>query len=89
MKVRSPLTPSVAKNISAKVRSIVTPQKHLVGLSQDVYEDYEDEELAQYAEEFTKRELEEAADEYFDLSDWDGIDDAALVAVLEDQEMQM
>jgi hypothetical protein len=46
--------------------------------------------LAQYAEEFNKRELEEAADEYFELSDWDGIDDAALAAVLmEDQGMQM
>ena len=89
LKVRSPLTPSVAKDISAEVRSTVPSQKHLVGLPQDVYEDYEDEELAQYAEEFTQRELEEAVDEYFDLSDWDGIDDATFAAALEDQEMEM
>lgn len=45
--------------------------------------------MAQYAEEFTKGELDEAVDEYFDLSDWDGIDDAAFAAALGDQEMQM
>ena len=57
---------------------------------QDIPEDPDDDdELAQYAEEFTKGELDEAVDEYFDLSDWDEIDDAAFAAVLEDQEMQM
>jgi hypothetical protein len=45
--------------------------------------------LAQYAEEFTKGELEEAVDDYFHFSDWDGIDDAAIAAALENQEMQM
>ena len=67
----------------------VSPQKDLVNPPQDIPEDFEDEELAQYAEEFTKGELDEAADEYFDLSDWDGIDDATFAAALEDQEMQM
>jgi len=56
---------------------------------QDIPEDFDDEELTHYVEELTKGELDEAVDEYFDLSDWDGIDDAAFAAVLEDQEMQM
>ena len=75
------LSNNTVKILPADIRSIVSPQ--------DLPEDFEDEELAQYAAEFTKGELEEAADEYFDLNDWDGIDDATLVAVLEDQEMQM
>lgn len=56
---------------------------------EDIPEDFDDEELAQYADEFTKDELDEAVDEYFDLSDWDGIDDAAFAAALDDQPMQM
>lgn len=77
------------KIISVDVRSIVSPQKSLANLPQDVLEDFDDEELAWYAEEITRSELEEAADESFDLSDWDGIDDIALAAALEDQQMQM
>ena len=56
---------------------------------EDIPEDFDDEELAQYADEFTKDELDEAVDEYFDLSDWDEIDDAAFAAALDDQPMQM
>ena len=62
---------------------------NLVNLPQDLPEDFDDEELAQYAEELTKGELDEAVDEYFDVSDWDGINDAAFAAAMEDQEMQM
>ena len=67
----------------------VSPRKNLIGLPQDLPEDFDDEELAQYADELTKGELDEAVDEYFDLSDWDGIDDASFAAALGDQEMQM
>jgi hypothetical protein len=64
----------------------VSPQRTFANLPQDIPEDFDDEELAQYAEEFTKGELDEAVDEFFD---WDGIDDAAFVAAFDDQEMQM
>jgi len=67
----------------------VSPEKTLPDLAQDVPEEFDDEVLAQYAEGFTRGELEEAVDEHFDLSDWGGIDDASLVVGLEDQEMQM
>ena len=63
----------------------MSPQRNPISLPQDVPEDFDDEDLALYAEELTNGEL----DEYFDLNDWDGIDDAAFAAVLEDQEMQI
>ena len=63
----------------------MSPQRNPISLPQDVPEDSDDEDLALYAEELTQGEL----DEYFDLNDWDGIDDAAFAAVLEDQEMQI
>lgn len=75
-------------NASTNPRS-VSPRTNPTNLPQDLPEEFDDEELAQYAEEFTKGELDDAADEYFDLNDWDGIDDAAFAAALEDQEMQM
>jgi len=77
-----------SSNVPTDVRS-VSPQRNPIGLPQDLPEDFDDEELAQYAEELTKGELDEVVDEYFDLSDWDGIDDASFAAALEDHEMQM
>ena len=67
--------------------SIGSPQKNATSLPQDIPEEFDDEELAQYADDLTQGELEEAVDDYFDLSDWDGLDDAAF-ASLENQAMQ-
>ena len=63
---------------------IVPSPKNLVSLPHAIPDDFDDEELARYAEE-----LDGAVDEYFDLSDWDGIEDAAFAAALEDQEMHL
>jgi len=85
---RSDTNCSICRQTPSAHLWLVSPQNNIVNLVQDIPEDFDDDDLAQYAEEVTKGELDEAVDEYFDLSDWDGIDDAAFAAVLEDQEMQ-
>lgn len=85
-KVRVRLPPRSSYH-STYLNSIAS-QKNAVNLPQDIPEEFDDEELAEYAEDFTQGELEEAVDDYFDLSDWDGLDDTDF-ASLENQAMRM